>query len=269
LERDRTAHHAFTLVELLVVIAIIAVLISMLLPSLNKARQAAIATNCASNLKQCVQGLMLYAHNNKGWVAVGRTGGPPADNVYADIMMWPYFHVSGFGCNNRPDFPKYVSQKVFLCPSNLNYAKDTVSKQSIGKTGYGMYSVTNGSPSSIRNAQFQLSIVLDPTSNWSFRAQKPTRLPTPSADTIWLADTSSGNGWPGTVATLNGSANFQDSGVSNYWGAIWLAHPVGRANVAFYDGHVASMTDRQIRAETANRSKTFYPSNGGPHYDVP
>jgi prepilin-type processing-associated H-X9-DG protein len=215
-----------------------------------------------------VQGLQLYAHNNQGWVEVGRTGGPPADNIYADIMMWSYFHVSGYGCNNRPDFPKYVGQKVFLCPNNSNYLKDTVSKQSIGKTGYAMYNVTNSSPLSIRNAQFQLNVVLDSTSNWSFRAQKLSRLPTPSADTIWLADTSAGSGWPGTVATLNASANFQDSGVSNYWGAIWLAHPVGRANLAFYDGHVASMTAKQIRNETANRTKTFYPQNGGPHYDV-
>ncbi|HRK31587.1 MAG TPA: type II secretion system protein [Tepidisphaeraceae bacterium] len=69
-------NHAFTLVELLVVIGIIALLVSVLLPALGKAKSQANATKCAANLRQLAQAHLMYVNDFKGVIVYPRIEDP-------------------------------------------------------------------------------------------------------------------------------------------------------------------------------------------------
>ena len=126
----------FTLIELLVVIAIIAILVSLLLPAVQQAREAARRTQCRNNLKQLGLALHNYATSHVAFPAACYIDGNRITQPWsAHAMLLPFleggnqyalinFSLGYHDAGNKSNFPPngIASQKIpgFLCPSDVN-----------------------------------------------------------------------------------------------------------------------------------------------------
>jgi prepilin-type N-terminal cleavage/methylation domain-containing protein/prepilin-type processing-associated H-X9-DG protein len=111
----RSRRLGFTLVELLVVIGIIALLISILLPSLNKAREAAKRIQCGSNLRQLNIGLVAYAANYRGYIPVGWGVQKQSSYLIFENLPMDHGHESQLGLLFAAGLIKDI--KTYYCPS--------------------------------------------------------------------------------------------------------------------------------------------------------
>jgi len=122
----------FSLLELLIAAAIIAILVALLLPVLNKAREAGLASSCQNNLRQQALALLQYAGDNQDCYPVLLDSSKNPDRNSAPVLMNPYLGIRQEAKEKyfNPFFPNphigpaspYNGSKVFYCPARQNTA---------------------------------------------------------------------------------------------------------------------------------------------------